>query len=755
MPLHRLARDLLEAGAFDGAGGAGEALLHEAARQSHGVEDLRAAIGLIGGDAHLGHHLQDALADRLQVILLHLIGLLAHPVLHADLLQRLECEVRIDRLRAVAREHAEMVHLARLAGLHHKAGAGAQAAADQVMVHRRGRQQRRHRNARGRHRPIRQDQDVVAVQHRVRRLGADAIDGARHPRGTFAGRPGDIDRARPERIAHQRGDRAHLRQIGVGQDRLRHLQPVMRSRVMSEQIRPRPDHRDQRHHQRLADRIDRRIGDLGEVLLEVVVQQLRLARQHGERRVGAHRADRIVAVLRHRLEEELNVLLRVAERLLLVQQRGLVVRPRRRHLRHRRRRLRRFRQLLELHLRRLQPLGIRMLARQLLLHLGIVDDAAFLQVDQQHLAGLQPPLADDVLLRHRQHAGLGRHDHVVIVGDDIARRTQPVAIQRRADLAAIGEGDRRRTVPRLHQRRVILVERPPVRIHQRVLGPRLRDQQHHRMRQRVAAGDQDLQRVVDAGGVRLAVRDQRPHLVEVRSDQFGRHRMPPRIHPVDVAADGVDLAVMRQEAIRMRQPPGRERVGGKALMHQRQRRLGQRIAQVEVERADLRRQQQTLVDHRAGGERRHVELAQPGQMPLIGEPAHVVQGLLADGQDLALERVLVLHLRAGDDDGLADHRHRLDHALAEARGVGRHIAPAEQALPFGRDVVLQQADRELARVGVPRQEAHRHRVAARTAAASGRAPPPSRAAACPASGSGSRRRRRPAGRRRPRRDDPG
>ena len=91
---------------------------------------------------------------------------------------------------------------------------------------------------------------------------------------------------------------------------------------MAQQVRPRPDHRDQRHHQLLADRIDRRVGDLREILLEVVVQQLRLVRQHGERRVGAHRADRIVAFQRHRLEEELNVLLRVAERLLLVQQRG-------------------------------------------------------------------------------------------------------------------------------------------------------------------------------------------------------------------------------------------------------------------------------------------------------------------------------------------------------------------------------------------------------------------------------------------------
>ena len=98
-------------------------------------------------------------------------------------------------------------------------------------------------------------------------------------------------------------------------------------------------------------------------------------------------------------------------------------------------------------------------------------------------------------------------------------------------------------------------------------------------------------------------------------------------------------------------------------------------------------------------------------MPLICQAAHIVQGLLADRQDLPLERVLILHLRTGDHDRLADHRHRFDYALAEAVGVGRHFAPAEQRLALGRDVVFEQADREVARVGVLRQEAHRHRVA--------------------------------------------
>ncbi len=121
-----------------------------------------------------------------------------------------------------------------------------------------------------------------------------------------------------------------------------------------------------------------------------------------------------------------------------------------------------------------------MLGGKLPLDLGVVDDAALFEVDQQHLAGLEAPFADDLLLRHRQYPGLGGHDHMVVVGDDVARGPEAVAVQGRADLAAVGEGDRRRPVPRLHQRRVILVEGAALGIHQRV-GPGLRDQHHHRM----------------------------------------------------------------------------------------------------------------------------------------------------------------------------------------------------------------------------------------------------------------------------------
>ena len=45
-----------------------------AARQAHRLEDLRAGVGHVGRDAHLGHHLLQALADRLDEVLDRLLA---------------------------------------------------------------------------------------------------------------------------------------------------------------------------------------------------------------------------------------------------------------------------------------------------------------------------------------------------------------------------------------------------------------------------------------------------------------------------------------------------------------------------------------------------------------------------------------------------------------------------------------------------------------------------------------------------------
>ena len=72
-------------------------------RQADRVEDLGAAIGLVGGDAHLGHHLQHALADRLDVVAPHRLGRRRDLALDAQRSQRLEGEIGVDRLGADSR----------------------------------------------------------------------------------------------------------------------------------------------------------------------------------------------------------------------------------------------------------------------------------------------------------------------------------------------------------------------------------------------------------------------------------------------------------------------------------------------------------------------------------------------------------------------------------------------------------------------------------------------------------------------------
>ena len=76
---------------------------------------------------------------------------------------------------------------------------------------------------------------------------------------------------------------------------------------------------------------------------------------------------------------------------------------------------------------------------------------------------------------------------------------------------------------------------------------------------------------------------------------------------------------MGDEAIGMRELPAREGVGREALMDQRKRRLGPRVDQVAIERADLRCEQQSLVDERPGREGRDIEFGKTRKLALLGQ----------------------------------------------------------------------------------------------------------------------------------------
>ena len=236
------------------------------------------------------------------------------------------------------------------------------------------------------------------------------------------------------------------------------------------------------------------------------------------------------------------------------------------------------------------------------LELLVGKEAALVEIDEQHLARLQAPLRHDVLLGNGQDAHLGSHDDAVVAGDEIARRAQAVAVEGGADLAAVGEGDRRRAVPWLHQRGVVLVERAALLVHERVARPGLRNHHHHRMGERVAALHQEFERIVEAGGIGLALVGDRPELVDIVAEQVGGDRRLARRHPVDVAAQRVDLAVVRDHTVGVGERPSRESIGGEPLVHERERALEIPVTEIGIIGAELVGQEHALVDDGAAGD---------------------------------------------------------------------------------------------------------------------------------------------------------
>ncbi len=217
--------------------------------------------------------------------------------------------------------------------------------------------------------------------------------------------------------------------------------------VSSKRLRSVPSRGREAHHDLLADRVDRRVGDLREELLEVGEQRGRLVGEDGQREVVAHRADRLGPVARHRREQHAQVLLGVAERALAGVQRLVGDRHRLGGG-----------EVVEVHGVAHEPLAVGPAGGDLALDLAVLDDAPPLEVDEEQLAGLQAPKTPDALGRDVEQSALRAEHHEAVDGLHPAPGPQAVAVERRADHAPVGERDRGGPVPRLHQAGVEGVE---------------------------------------------------------------------------------------------------------------------------------------------------------------------------------------------------------------------------------------------------------------------------------------------------------
>jgi len=450
---------------------------------------------------------------------------------------------------------------------------------------------------------------------------------------------------------------------------------------------------------------------------------LRPVGEHCEGRVVAHRSDRLGAVGRHRRQDDLQVFEREAEGPLqfeearrlaghaggppgiggvrmgvgpaVAQRLGRLDGPVLRHVGGGRR----LGECVETDLVLRHPLPPRPRGGEPALDFLVLDDPAFLRVDEEHPSRPEPALANHLAGGQVEHARLARHDDETVPHLPPAAGPQAVAVERGADPHAVGEGQRRRAVPRLHQAGLILVIRLEVVGHALMAAPRLRDEHAHRLLQRPAGEDEQFEDVVERGRVASPIADHRLDLLQVGAeDRMGEHALAGP-HPVDVAADGVDLAVVGQVAERVGEVPGGEGVGAVPLVDEGQRRGDRGIGQVGVVLAHLVGEQQALVDERLRGERADVAEGLLGE----AEPADLDAEPLPGHEQFPFEMVAG-HVRPATDERLADDRFDLAGGAADRAVVGGHVPPAEELESLRADHLLEELLRGLALPFRRRQE---------------------------------------------------
>ena len=574
-------------------------------------------------------------------------------------------EVGVDRRGADADQHGEVVHVQALAALDDQVAETAQALADQVAVDRTHGQDHRDRHAVGADALVAQDQRLAAAADGLLGLLADAVERVPQP-AVGAGIEGAVDGALVG--AEMVLDRLEL---GRGQDGALELQDAGLARVLVVDVAEIAEAGLEAHHPPFAQRIDRRVGDLAELLAEEVVQAAIVLRQHRERRVVAHRAHGLLGVEHHRREDQLHVLDgQPVEGLAAAQLGPLEARRRERQRAH---------PLVEVG-DVLDPAAVGLEAGQMVLELDVVVECAGDQIDRDVLAGADPALLDHIVVDQRHHAGLGADHQQAVAGARVAHRPQPAAVEAGHDPARIGGDDRGRPVPRLHDAVAVAEQVLVLRLQRHPVRPGRRDQHGLDQRQIAAGADQRLADRVERGAVGAAGLDDRLDVLVVVAERGCDHPGLVALHPVDVAAQGVDLAIVGERAERLRQLPGRHGVGRVALVEQREVGDEALVLQVGIEQGQGFGEEQALVDHRAAAQRADVEVGDVLGQRLLLDPA-------ADQIEVALELVLVDALRVADDD-LLDLGPGGRGLLAQHRGVDRHLAPATDRVAEAQDLAL-------------------------------------------------------------------
>ena len=238
--------------------------------------------------------------------------------------------------------------------------------------------------------------------------------------------------------------------------------------------------------------------------------------------------------------------------------------------------------------------------------------------------------------------------------------------------------------------------------------PRLGQQHGCGARERTTVHDQELKHIVQNRGVGTLAVDDGHHALKIVLQHGAVQVGFAGANPVDVALEGVDLAVVDDKAVGVRALPAGRGVGGVARVNERHGRLNGRVVEIDEEAAHLRGDEHALVHDSARAHGAHIEdLVAQGKLGvglfLDGAAAHV---------QAALKGVTCRRVIGAAQEGLQDSGHAGAGRLAQVVRVDRNLAPKEQRHAGLGAAFLKHAAGILYALVVLREEQHGHAIVA-------------------------------------------
>ena len=205
-----------------------------------------------------------------------------------------------------------------------------------------------------------------------------------------------------------------------------------------------------------------------------------------------------------------------------------------------------------------------------MLRLGVLEDRPPARLDEEQLARAEPPTADGLGRAERDGAGLRGDGDQAIAGHRERGRPEPVAIDERPDPPAVGEDDRGRAVPRREEPGGPAAQRRHVRMRRAAQSASASGMAVSSAGRQLPAGHhQQLEGLVERQRIRAVGRQERAGREQLPGDREVADVARPAADLLAIAADRVDLAVVRDRAERLGEPPDRMRVRRVALVEDR------------------------------------------------------------------------------------------------------------------------------------------------------------------------------------------